>query len=141
MVNREREVLHIPWLDVGWLDVGWPDVERPDVERPDGTAGDYHVVRLRDLAVVAAVDDCRVLMMWRHRIAQSCGLAIDLDANAAINLRNLVAASTSETQNARGADRRTHASGQVAVKREPGTATATATAGQTRGAPPKGEAA
>ncbi|WP_307835114.1 NUDIX domain-containing protein [Streptomyces adelaidensis] len=39
-----------------------------DVERPDGTRGDYHVVRLRDLAVTAAVDDRRrVLMMWRHR--------------------------------------------------------------------------
>ncbi|ABW11018.1 NUDIX hydrolase [Parafrankia sp. EAN1pec] len=58
-VKGEREVLHTPWLGVWCL----------DVERPDGTAGEYHVVRLRDLAVVAAVDDRRVLMMWRHRIA------------------------------------------------------------------------
>jgi len=68
---------------------------------------------------------------------QPCGLVIDRDVNAAVNLRNLVAASTSETENARGADRKTRESGRVAEKREPGTATA----GQTRGAPPKGEAA
>ncbi|MEX5713081.1 IS607 family element RNA-guided endonuclease TnpB [Parafrankia sp. FMc6] len=53
---------------------------------------------------------------------QSCGLVIDRDLNAAVNLRNLVAASTSETENARGADRRTQLAGRVAVKREPGTA-------------------
>jgi len=68
---------------------------------------------------------------------QSCGLVLDRDANAAINLRDLVAASTSETVNARRADRKTRASGQVAVKREPGTASA----GQTGGASPRGEAA
>ncbi|ABD11341.1 hypothetical protein ThrDRAFT_04751 [Frankia casuarinae] len=54
----------------------------------------------------------------------SCGLVADRDANAAVNLRHLVAASTSETINARGADRKTHPGGRVAVKREPGTAMA-----------------
>ncbi|CAI7973453.1 transposase [Frankia sp. Hr75.2] len=68
---------------------------------------------------------------------QSCGLAIDRDANAAINLAHLVAASTSETRNARGADRKTTLVRQVAAKREPGTARA----GQTGSAPPQGEAA
>ncbi|SNQ49986.1 transposase [Frankia canadensis] len=68
---------------------------------------------------------------------QSCGLVADRDRNAAVNLANLVAASTSETENARGVDQRTPLAGQVAVKQEPGTATA----GQTRGAPPLGEAA
>jgi putative transposase len=68
---------------------------------------------------------------------ESCGLVADRDLNAAINLANLVAASTSETVNARGADRKTAPARRVAVKREPGTATA----GQTRGAPPQGEAA
>ncbi|MEX5632550.1 IS607 family element RNA-guided endonuclease TnpB [Parafrankia sp. FMc2] len=68
---------------------------------------------------------------------QSCHLVIDRDTNAAVNLRNLVAASTSETHNARGADHKTPLAGPVAVKREPGTAAA----GQTRGAPPQGEAA
>ncbi|WP_338045530.1 RNA-guided endonuclease TnpB family protein [Parafrankia soli] len=52
---------------------------------------------------------------------QSCALVMDRDTNAAVNLKNLVAASTSETENARGADRRTHPGGQVATKREPGT--------------------
>jgi putative transposase len=68
---------------------------------------------------------------------QSCGLVLDRDHNAAINLHHLVAASTPETENARGADQKTRASGQVAGKREPGTATA----GQTGGASPRGEAA
>ncbi|WP_406336505.1 NUDIX domain-containing protein [Streptomyces sp. NBC_00203] len=49
-------------------DTPWVRLRSLDVERPDGTRGDYHVVRLRDLAVTAAVDDRRrVLMMWRHR--------------------------------------------------------------------------
>ncbi|ABW10144.1 transposase, IS605 OrfB family [Parafrankia sp. EAN1pec] len=61
---------------------------------------------------------------------QSCGLVADRDHNAAINLRHQVAASTSETVNARGADHKTRTSGQVAGKREPGTAKA----GQTRSA-------
>jgi putative transposase len=59
-----------------------------------------------------------------------CGLGIDRDHNAAVNLRHLVAARTSETVNARGADHKTRFGGRVALKREPGTATA----GQTRGA-------
>jgi putative transposase len=68
---------------------------------------------------------------------QSCGLVADRDHNAAVNLSHLVAASTSETENARGADRKTPLAGQVAAKREPGTATA----GQPGGASPRGEAA
>ncbi len=67
----------------------------------------------------------------------SCGLVADRDLNAAVNLKQLVAVSTSETVNARGADRKTRASGQVAVKREPGTAAAS----QTGSASPRGEAA
>ncbi|KLL10483.1 transposase, partial [Protofrankia coriariae] len=64
-------------------------------------------------------------------------LVADRDHNAAINLRQLVAASTSETQNARGGDRKTALARQVPVKREPGTARA----GQTGSASPNGEAA
>ncbi|WP_406483088.1 NUDIX domain-containing protein [Streptomyces sp. NBC_01615] len=49
-------------------DTPWVRLRSLDVERPDGVRCDYHVVRLRDLAVTAAVDDRRrVLMMWRHR--------------------------------------------------------------------------
>ncbi|MFF6781838.1 NUDIX domain-containing protein [Streptomyces sp. NPDC012510] len=57
-VHGERTIHDTPWVRLRSL----------DVEQPDGTRGDYHVVRLRDLAVTAAVDDRhRVLMMWRHR--------------------------------------------------------------------------
>jgi 8-oxo-dGTP pyrophosphatase MutT (NUDIX family) len=57
-IHGERALYDTPWLRVRSL----------DVEQPDGTRTDYHVVRLRDLAVTAAVDDRqRVLMLWRHR--------------------------------------------------------------------------
>ncbi|WP_406172668.1 NUDIX hydrolase [Streptomyces sp. NBC_00996] len=57
-VHGERTLHDTPWVRLRSL----------DVERPDGTRGDYHVVRLRDVAVTAAVDgQRRVLMMWRHR--------------------------------------------------------------------------
>ncbi|MEX5636782.1 IS607 family element RNA-guided endonuclease TnpB [Parafrankia sp. FMc2] len=68
---------------------------------------------------------------------QSCELVTDRDLNAAVNLCHLVAASTSETVNARGGDRKTALARRVPVKREPGTATA----GQTGSASPQGEAA
>jgi 8-oxo-dGTP pyrophosphatase MutT (NUDIX family) len=59
-IHGARDVFTAPWVGVQAL----------DVERPDGTVGDYYVVKLRDLAVVAPVDrQQRVLMMWRHRIA------------------------------------------------------------------------
>ena len=57
-VHTERPLYDTPWVRLRSL----------EVEQPDGTRCDYHVVRLRDLAVTAAVDDAeRVLMMWRHR--------------------------------------------------------------------------
>lgn len=57
-VHGERVIHDTPWVRLRSL----------DVEQPDGSRGDYHVVRLRDLAVTAAVDARqRVLMMWRHR--------------------------------------------------------------------------
>jgi putative transposase len=52
----------------------------------------------------------------------ACGLVLDRDLNAARNLARLaqyVAQGGWETQNARGADRRTQPAGQVALKREP----------------------
>jgi putative transposase len=52
----------------------------------------------------------------------TCGLLLDRDLNAARNLAKLaehVAQSGWETQNARGADRKTQPAGQVATKREP----------------------
>ncbi|MCW7945596.1 NUDIX hydrolase [Streptomyces hygroscopicus] len=57
-VHGEHPLYETPWVRVRSL----------DVEQPDGTRCDYHVVRLRDVAVAAAVDrERRVLMMWRHR--------------------------------------------------------------------------
>jgi len=57
-VHGERPLYDTPWVRVRAL----------DVEQPDGTRTEYHAVRLRNLAVLAAVDGRRrVLMMWRHR--------------------------------------------------------------------------
>jgi putative transposase len=66
----------------------------------------------------------RLTLSDRTFTCPDCGLVIDRDHNAAINLRHLVAASTSETVNARGADQKTAPARRVALKREAGTATA-----------------
>jgi putative transposase len=72
---------------------------------------------------------------------ESCGLVIDRDVNAALNLAEYgnrqVAGSGPETGNGRGADRKTGLARQVAVKRQPGTAQA----GQTGTAVSQGTAA
>jgi putative transposase len=61
----------------------------------------------------------------RTYACESCGLVIDRDVNAARNLAALVkrhvAGSGPETENGRGADRKTSPGMQVAVKRQPGT--------------------
>jgi putative transposase len=69
----------------------------------------------------------------------TCGLTLDRDLNAAYNLAALaarvdVAGSGPETLNGRGADRKTPPTGQVAVKRLPGTAMAD----ETGTVPPQG---
>ncbi|MEU7967118.1 NUDIX domain-containing protein [Streptomyces sp. NPDC049097] len=57
-VHGERALYDTPWVRLRAL----------EVEQPDGERCEYHVVRLRDVAVTAAVDEGqRVLMMWRHR--------------------------------------------------------------------------
>jgi transposase len=68
-----------------------------------------------------------------------CGLTLDRDLNAARNLADLaeqihVAGSGPETENGRGADRKTPLAGQVAGKRLPGTAPA----GKPGTVPPQG---
>ncbi|MFF7388920.1 NUDIX hydrolase [Streptomyces scabiei] len=46
----------------------WVNLCLVDVQQPDGRRWEYHVVRLRHLAVAAVVNDRHeVLMMWRHR--------------------------------------------------------------------------
>lgn len=69
----------------------------------------------------------KLALSERTFVCMSCGVVLDRDVNAARNLRDLagkidVAGSGPETRNGRGADPKT--SGQVAVKRQPGTATA-----------------
>ncbi|MFF7928781.1 NUDIX hydrolase [Streptomyces mirabilis] len=57
-VHGERQIYTNPWVNLCLV----------DVEQPDGARWEYHVVRLRHLAVTVVVNDRReVLMMWRHR--------------------------------------------------------------------------
>ncbi|HLI38155.1 MAG TPA: IS607 family element RNA-guided endonuclease TnpB [Streptosporangiaceae bacterium] len=62
----------------------------------------------------------------RTYVCASCGMVADRDLNAALNLAGYgnrqVAGSGPETENGRGADRKTGPARQVAVKRQPGTA-------------------
>jgi IS605 OrfB family transposase len=63
----------------------------------------------------------KLTLAERTFTCDACGLVLDRDLNAARNLAKLaeyVAQSGWETQNARGADRRTQPAGQVALKRE-----------------------
>jgi putative transposase len=65
----------------------------------------------------------KLTLAERTFTCQPCGLRLDRDLNAARNLAQLVehvAQSGWETQNARGADRKTQSAGQVAMKREAG---------------------
>ncbi|GIE88585.1 IS607 family element RNA-guided endonuclease TnpB [Actinoplanes regularis] len=73
----------------------------------------------------------------REYTCDACGLVIDRDRNASLNLAALAAeydTAGSGPVAARGADQKTRARGQVAVKREPGTTTV----GQTGTVPPQG---
>ncbi|TDO58102.1 IS605 OrfB family transposase [Kribbella sp. VKM Ac-2571] len=63
----------------------------------------------------------KLLLSERDYRCESCGLVMDRDENAARNLAALaVAVSGAETLNGRGADQKTRTTGQVAVKRPPG---------------------
>jgi putative transposase len=73
----------------------------------------------------------------RTFVCTACGMVADRDVDAAINLKQYVARSGRETENGRGADRKTRPGWQVAVKRKPGTAFA----GQTGTVPLQGGAA
>ncbi|WP_256789973.1 NUDIX hydrolase [Frankia sp. AvcI1] len=57
-VHQERTVFQTPWITLAFL----------AVEQPDGQRAEYHVVRLRNVAITALLDESRrVLMLWRHR--------------------------------------------------------------------------
>ena len=92
------------------------------------------------------VTKAKLVLSEREYHCQACGLSIDRDRNAALNLAALAADVAAEFDPAefdtagsgpvaaRGADRKTRVRGQVAVKREPGTVSA----GQTGTVPPQG---
>jgi IS605 OrfB family transposase len=70
----------------------------------------------------------KLLLSERTYACTACGIVLDRDVNAAINLaeygNRLIAGSGPEIPNGRGADRKTTSGSQVAVKRQPGTANA-----------------
>ena len=73
----------------------------------------------------------------REYHCEACGLLIDRDRNASLNLAALAAefdTAGSGPVAGRGADQKTRVRGQVAAKRQPGTASA----GQTGTVPPQG---
>ncbi|MEH1013319.1 IS607 family element RNA-guided endonuclease TnpB [Micromonospora sp. CPCC 206060] len=80
----------------------------------------------------------KLALSEREYECQACGLVIDRDRNASLNLAALAAARIDTAGSGpvagRGADQKTRLRGQVAVKRQPGTATA----GKTGTVPPQG---
>jgi putative transposase len=70
----------------------------------------------------------KLALSERTYACTACGLVLDRDANAALNLaeygRQQIAGSGPEISNGRGADRKTASGPQVAEKRQPGTARA-----------------
>jgi putative transposase len=82
----------------------------------------------------------KLLLSERTYLCDVCGLVLDRDLNAALNLAALgrrELAGSGPDSNGRGADRKTGLARQVAVKRQPGTAHA----GQAGTAVPQGTAA
>jgi putative transposase len=82
----------------------------------------------------------RLALSEREYHCEACGLVMNRDRNASLNLAALAAEfdpAGSGPVAARGADRKTRAHGQVAMKREP----STASAGQTGTVPPQGRTA
>lgn len=79
----------------------------------------------------------KLALSEREYCCEACGLVIDRDRNAALNLAALAAeydTAGSGPVAGRGADQKTRVRGQVAVKRQPGTASV----GQTGTVPPQG---
>ncbi len=125
-------------------DAGWGEIRRQLTYKTERNGGRL-IVADRWFASSKTCSGCgavkaKLLLSERTYVCASCGLVADRDENAAVNLavygRQVIAASGAEI-NGRGADRKTPPGVLVAVKRQPGTASA----GQTGTVPPQGETA
>jgi IS605 OrfB family transposase len=113
-------------------DAGFGEIRRQLTYKTDWGGGRLHVADRwypsSKTCSGCGVVKAKLTLSERTYHCTDCGLSLDRDLNAARNLAALaaqfdVAGSGPETVNGRGADRKTPPTGQVAVKRQPGTAT------------------
>ncbi|GIG06537.1 transposase [Catellatospora coxensis] len=118
MIRNRRLARHI-------ADAGWATLRR-HLEYKTAWNGGQLIVADRWFASSKTCSSCGVVkpklrLQVRTYTCEHCGLCLDRDLNAAINLKQYVARSGRETQNGRGADRETTSWWLVAVKRPPRT--------------------
>jgi IS605 OrfB family transposase len=124
MVRNRRLARHI-------ADVGFAEIRRQLAYKTGWHGGRLQVAdrwypSSKTCSACGAVKT-KLALSERIYTCTTCGLSLDRDVNAARNLASLVttvAGSGPETQNGRGADRKTRPCGPVAVTRQPGTASA-----------------
>ena len=117
-------------------DAGWAEIRR-QVEYKAGWRGGRVIVAGRFFPSSKTCSDCgavraKLLLSERTYVCGACGLVTDRDVNAALNLAEYgrkvleqeIAGSGPEIGNGRGADQKTGHARQVAVKRQPGRASA-----------------
>jgi len=117
-------------------DAGFGEFRR-QVEYKSAWAGGRVIVADRWFASSKTCSDCgavraKLLLSERTYVCGACGLVTDRDVNAALNLAEYgrkvleqeIAGSGPEIGNGRGADQKTGHARQVAVKRQPGRASA-----------------
>jgi putative transposase len=132
MVRNRRLARHV-------ADASFAEIRR-QVEYKTAWAGGTLIVADRWFASSKTCSGCgavraKLALSERTYCCTACGLVMDRDLNAAVNLARL--AGSASDSNGRGADRQTGLVPQVAVKRQPGAASA----GQTGSLPPQGESA
>ena len=132
MVRNRRLAQHI-------ADASFAQIRRQLTYKTSWHGGTL-IVADRWFASSKTCSDCgavraKLTLSERSFVCATCGLVLDRDVNAAVNLVRL--AGSDSDSNGRGADRRLRFGEQVAVKRQPGTALA----GQTGILPPQGESA